>query len=196
MKRFLNQTLTYIAIPLVNSSKAWQYRVIATRASASNVNSTPYRTFGFPPSSTGASVSSLYLVVKQKKQNSSFLKWPFSKWHNFENEAMSKLTTTTKNHSCTTLMKACQYQTKGRPKQVQWIDVKLSSISQDSWPWITWQWKPLRKINEERLVWRLLAVEYGGVFPHLTKRRESFLILTRLLRVFTGSWGAGVTYGN
>lgn len=31
---------------------------------------------------------------------------------------------------------------------------------------------------------------------YLTKRRESFLMLTRLLRVFTGSWGAGVTYGN
>lgn len=31
---------------------------------------------------------------------------------------------------------------------------------------------------------------------HLTKRKESFLMLTRLLRVFTGSWGAGVTYGN
>lgn len=31
---------------------------------------------------------------------------------------------------------------------------------------------------------------------YLTKRRESFLMLTRLLKVFTGSWGAGVTYGN
>lgn len=31
---------------------------------------------------------------------------------------------------------------------------------------------------------------------YLTKRRESFRMLTRLLRVFTGSWGAGVTYGN
>lgn len=31
---------------------------------------------------------------------------------------------------------------------------------------------------------------------YLTKRKESFLMLTRLLRVFTGSWGAGVTYGN
>lgn len=31
---------------------------------------------------------------------------------------------------------------------------------------------------------------------HLTRRRESFRMFTRLLRVFTGSWGAGVTYGN
>lgn len=34
---------------------------MATRASASKVNSTPYWTFGFPPSSTGVSESSLYL---------------------------------------------------------------------------------------------------------------------------------------
>lgn len=34
---------------------------MATRASASKVNSTPYCTLGFPPSSTGVSESSLYL---------------------------------------------------------------------------------------------------------------------------------------
>lgn len=32
-----------------------------------------------------------------------------------------------------------------------------------------------------------------SLLTYLTKRKESFLILTRLLRVFTGSWGAGVT---
>ena len=60
LKKF-QKSNSYTAIPLENSSKAWQYRVMATRASASKVNSTPYRTLGFPPSSVVASESSLYL---------------------------------------------------------------------------------------------------------------------------------------
>lgn len=33
----------------------------------------------------------------------------------------------------------------------------------------------------------------GGVKVYLTSRSESFRMFTRLLSVFTGSWGAGVT---
>lgn len=92
---------------------------MATRASASKVNSTPYWTFGFPPSSTGASESSLYLNNKNK-----------------------------------------------------------------------------RRLNQQTGKWLLGTINAPSDSIHLTSRRESFLMLTRLLRVFTGSWGAGVTYGN
>lgn len=43
---------------------------------------------------------------------------------------------------------------------------------------------------------RFRCCESGFFYFYLTRRRESFLMLTRLLRVLTGSWGAGVTYGN
>lgn len=71
IKNKQTKLFSYTAIPLENSSKAWQYRVMATRASASKVNSTPYWTFGFPPSSTGASESSLYLDARETSRSPS-----------------------------------------------------------------------------------------------------------------------------
>lgn len=71
-----HKSRTYTAMPPTNSSVAWQQIVMATRASASNVNSRLYRTFCFPFSSVGLSTSSLYL-----KDNARGLERIYMRYH-------------------------------------------------------------------------------------------------------------------